>query len=81
MHACKCAQGISKKTIASVQPFRLAPPAPLGFSTPLYVGFYALVANLVIVFVGSAVARFFLSQEQKSYGMLAEEEREEPERA
>src|SRR5215212_1294093 len=59
----------------------LAPPAPLGFSTPLYVGFYALAANLVIVFVGSAVARFFLSQEQKSYGMLTEEEREEPERA
>jgi hypothetical protein len=27
------------------------------------------------------VARFFLSQEQKSYGMLTEEEREEPERA
>ena len=59
----------------------LAPPAPLGFSTPLYVGFYALAANLLIVFVGSAVARFFLSQEQKSYGMLTEEEREEPERA
>jgi solute:Na+ symporter, SSS family len=59
----------------------LAPPAPFGFSTPLYVGFYALAANLVIVFVGSALARFFLSQEQKSYGMLAEEESEEPERA
>jgi solute:Na+ symporter, SSS family len=59
----------------------LAPPEPLGFSTPLYVGFYALVANLVIVFVGSLLAQLFTSQEQKSYGMLAEEEREEPERA
>ena len=44
-------------------------------------GFYALAANLVIVFVGSVLARFFLSREQKSYGMLAEDEREEPERA
>src|SRR5215204_2343998 len=59
----------------------LAPPMPLGFSTPLYVGFYALAANLVIVFVGSALSRFFVAQEQKSYGMLTEEEREEPERA
>jgi solute:Na+ symporter, SSS family len=59
----------------------LAPPAPLGFSTPLYVAFYALVANLLIVFVGSALARLFTSQEQTSYGMLTEEEYEEPERA
>jgi hypothetical protein len=45
------------------------------------VGLYALAANLVIVFVGTALSHIFLSQEQKSYGMLAEEEREEPERA
>ncbi len=62
----------------------LAPPEPLGFlgfSTPLYVAFHALVANLLIVFVGSALARLFTSQEQTSYGMLTEEEYEEPERA
>jgi solute:Na+ symporter, SSS family len=59
----------------------LAPPEPLGFSTPLYVGFYALAANLLIVFVGSALSRVFVSQEERSYGMLTEEEREEPERA
>ncbi len=59
----------------------LAHPAPLGFSTPLYVGFYALAANLVIVFVGSALSQFFVAQERKSYGMLTEEKREEPERA
>jgi hypothetical protein len=35
----------------------------------------------VIVFVGSALSQFFVAQEQKSYGMLSEEEREEPERA
>jgi len=59
----------------------LAPPAPLGGFPPLYVGFYALAANLLIVFVGSALVRLFTSQEQTSYGMLIEEEREEPERA
>src|SRR5215208_828838 len=59
----------------------LAPPAPLGGFPPLYVGFYALAANLLIVFVGSALVRLFTSQEQTSYGMLLEEEREEPERA
>jgi SSS family solute:Na+ symporter len=59
----------------------LAPPAPLGGFPPLYVGFYALAANLLIVFVGSALVRLFTSQEQTSYGMLVEEEREEPERA
>jgi hypothetical protein len=53
----------------------------LGFSTPLYVGFYALAANLLIVFVGSLLAQLFTSQEQKSYGLLTEEEREEPESA
>jgi hypothetical protein len=46
-----------------------------------YVGFYSLIANLLIVFVGSALARLFTSEEQKSYGMLAEDERNEPERA
>jgi SSS family solute:Na+ symporter len=51
----------------------VAPPAPLGFSIPLYVGFYALAANLVIVLVGSLLAQLFTSQEQKSYGMLTEE--------
>jgi SSS family solute:Na+ symporter len=50
----------------------VAPPAPF-FSTPLYVGFYALAANLVIVVVGSLLAQLFTSQEQKSYGMLTEE--------
>jgi hypothetical protein len=40
-----------------------------------------LVANLLIVVVGSLLAQLFVSQEQKSYGMLAEEEFEEPERA
>jgi hypothetical protein len=59
----------------------LAPPEPLRFSTPLYVGFYALAANLLIVFVGSALSQVFVAQEQKSYGMLTEEEREEPESA
>lgn len=60
----------------------LAPPEPLGaLSTPLYVGFYALAANLFVVFVGSALAWLFTSQEQTSYGMLTEEEYEEPERA
>jgi hypothetical protein len=59
----------------------LAPPEPLGFLTPLYVGFYALAANLLIVFVGSALSQFFVAQEQKSYGILTEEESEEPERA
>lgn len=44
-----------------------------GFSSTLYVGFYSLVANLGIVFVGSALARLFTSEEQKSYGMLAED--------
>ncbi len=59
----------------------LAPPEPLGFSMPLYVGFYALAANLLIVFVGSLLAQLFTSQKQKSYWLLTEEEREEPERA
>jgi hypothetical protein len=54
----------------------LAPPEPLGFSTPIYVGFYALAANPLIVFVGSTLSQFFVAQEQKSYGMLSEEERE-----
>ncbi len=40
-----------------------------------------MVANLLVVFVGSAMARVFTSEEQKSYGMLTEEEREEPKRA
>jgi hypothetical protein len=39
------------------------------------------VANLLIVFVGSALARLFTSQEQTSYGMLTEEEHKEPEQA
>jgi SSS family solute:Na+ symporter len=52
-----------------------------GFSTTLYVGLYSLVANLLIVVVGSVLARLIVSQEQTSYGMLAEEEREELERA
>jgi hypothetical protein len=39
------------------------------------------VANLLVVFVGSALARFFVSQEQTSYGMLVEEETKEPEGA
>jgi solute:Na+ symporter, SSS family len=43
-----------------------------GFSSTLYVGFYALIANLLIVLVGSALARLFTSEEQKSYGMLTE---------
>jgi SSS family solute:Na+ symporter len=53
------------------------------FGSPmtLYVGFYALAANLLIVFIGSALARLFVSQEQTSYGMLAEEEYKEPEHA
>ena len=51
-----------------------------GFSTTLYVAFYALVANLVVVFVGSALARVFVSQEQTSYGLLREDY-QEPERA
>ena len=51
-----------------------------GFSTTLYVGLYSLVANLLIVVVGSVLARLIVSQEQTSYGMLAEEEHEEPER-
>src|SRR5918997_2234526 len=59
----------------------LAPPAPLGLATPIYVGFYALAANLLIVFIGSALARLFTSQEQTSYGMLTEEEHKEPEHA
>jgi hypothetical protein len=59
----------------------LAPPEPFGFSTPLYVGFYALAANLLIVFVGSALSQFFVSQERKSYGMLTENDHNEPERA
>ena len=52
-----------------------------GFSTTIYVGLYSLVANLLIVFIGSALARFFVSQEETSYGLLAEEEHGEPERA
>jgi SSS family solute:Na+ symporter len=53
-----------------------------GFSSTLYVGFYSLIANLLIVFIGSALARLFSSEEQKSYGMLAEEdEGNKPERA
>jgi hypothetical protein len=59
----------------------LAPPEPLGFSTPLYVGFYALATNLVIVFVASLLAQLFTSQEEKSYGLLTEEEHESAERA
>jgi len=53
------------------------------FGSPmtLYVGFYALAANLLIVFAGSALARLFTSQEQASYGMLTEEEYKEPEHA
>jgi SSS family solute:Na+ symporter len=52
-----------------------------GLSTKAYVAVYSLAANLLIVFVGSALARLFVSQEQTSYGMLVEEEHEEPERA
>ncbi|MBV9453153.1 MAG: sodium:solute symporter family protein [Rubrobacter sp.] len=52
-----------------------------GLSTKAYVAVYSLVANLLIVFVGSALARYFVSQEQTSYGMLAEEETKEPEGA
>jgi hypothetical protein len=52
-----------------------------GLSTKVYVAVYSLVANLLVVFVGSALARFFVSQEQTSYGMLAEEETREPEGA
>jgi SSS family solute:Na+ symporter len=48
----------------------VAPPDPF-FSTPLYVGFYSLVANLIIVFVGSALARLLGSQQ--SYGPLTQE--------
>jgi hypothetical protein len=59
----------------------LAAPQPFGISTPVYVAFYALVANLIIVFVGSALARAFMSQEQTSYGLLTEEDHKEPERA
>lgn len=50
-----------------------------GFSTTLYVAFYALVANLIVVFAGSALARVFVSQEQTSYGQLSEEDHREPE--
>jgi hypothetical protein len=50
-----------------------------GFSTTLYVAFYALVANLVVVFVGSALAQ--LLGTQHSYGLLTREDYEEPERA
>jgi solute:Na+ symporter, SSS family len=59
----------------------LAAPQLFGISAPLYVAFYALVANLIIVFVGSALARIFVSQEQTSYGLLTEEDHKEPERA
>jgi SSS family solute:Na+ symporter len=52
-----------------------------GLSTKVYVAVYSLVANLLVVFVGSALARFFVSQEQTSYGMLAEEQTREPEGA
>jgi hypothetical protein len=52
-----------------------------GSPTTIYVGFYSLAANLLIVFIGSALARLFTSQEQTSYGMLTEEEYKEPEHA
>src|SRR5918997_901470 len=52
-----------------------------GSPTTIYVGFYSLAANLLIVFIGSALARLFTSQEQTSYGMLTEEEHKEPEHA
>jgi hypothetical protein len=52
-----------------------------GLSTKAYVAVYSLVANLLIVFVGSALARLFTPQEQTSYGPLVEEEQEEPEHA
>ncbi len=50
-----------------------------GFSATRYTGFYALAANLLIVFGGSALAR--LLGARQPYGMLTEEEQEEPERA
>jgi SSS family solute:Na+ symporter len=65
-------QGYANGGLATLQFF--------GFSTTLYVAFYALVANLVIVFVGSALARLFVAQEQTSYGLLREEDYKEPER-
>ncbi len=66
-------EGYAQGGLDSVQLF--------GSQTTLYVGFYALVANLLIVFVGSALARLFTSQEQASYGMITEEEYKEPEHA
>ncbi|CAN5347240.1 hypothetical protein BH24ACT19_BH24ACT19_00540 [soil metagenome] len=50
-----------------------------GFSTTLYVAFYALVANLAVVFAGSALAR--LLGTRRSYGPLTGEDDKEPERA
>jgi SSS family solute:Na+ symporter len=66
-------EGYAQGGLDSVQLF--------GSPTTLYVGFYALGANLLIVFVGSALARLFISQEQTSYGMVTEEEHKEPEQA
>ena len=66
-------EGYAKGGLATLELF--------GFSTTLYVAVYALAANLLVVFVGSALARLFVSQEQASYGMLPEEEHEGPERA
>lgn len=51
-----------------------------GFSATLYIGLYALVANLIIVFVVSALIRVFVSREQTSYGLLSEEDYKESER-
>ena len=66
-------QGYANGGLATLQFF--------GLSTTLYVAFYALVANLIVVFAGSALARVFVSQEQTSYGLLREEDHQEPERA
>jgi SSS family solute:Na+ symporter len=59
------AEGYASGGLATVQLF--------GLSTKAYVAVYSLVANLLIVVVGSLLAQLFVSQEQKSYGMLAEE--------
>ena len=48
-----------------------------GHSVTLYIALYALVANLIVAFVGSAIARAVVSQEQTAYGSLSREDYEE----
>jgi SSS family solute:Na+ symporter len=63
-------QGYANGGLATIQLF--------GFSMTLYVAFYALVANLIVVFAGSALARIFVTQAQTSYGLLTEADYAEP---